>query len=240
MLEVSEKIGRVLVSSNVDIHMRKAAMGKNSVSKQEKIYQEILQRVQDGSTDLQGKDIIIGIPFSDQIETLPTVIGTVNEGIQQYLPDKKVTFVIAGTHEAKNFTGQISALFKELAIHGHFFTLDKALAGKGWVMRALMELSASLGSDLILIEPDFVREGQEGIQPAWICSLYRPLELGMDFVLPVFTRPPEGKRVSDHLVIPLLVALYGYRVQEPMGGVYGIRKETLQTFLQDPKLFSRM
>jgi len=238
MSEVSVSIGSVLVLSNVDIHIRKAPMGKSSASKTEKIYQKILRGEQEKIASLKTQDIIIGIPFSDHIETLPTVIGTVKEGIQQYLPDKKVTFLIAGTHEGKDFSGQISALFKELTIHGRFFTLDKELAGKGWVMRALMELSASLDSDLILIEPDFVREGQEGIQPGWIYSLYRPLELGMDFVLPVFTRPPEGKRVSDHLVIPLLVALYGYRVQEPMGGVYGIRGETLHTFLQDPKLFT--
>jgi len=213
-------------------------MGKSSASKPEKIYQKILRDEQEKIASLKAQDIVVGIPFSDQIETLPTVIGTVNEGIQQYLPDKKVIFVIAGTHEAKNFLQRISKLFKEHKIEGYSFSLDKALNGKGWALRALMELSASIDADLLLIEPDFVQQGQEGIQPSWIYSLYRPLELGSDFVLPVFTRPPGGKRATDQLVIPLLVALYGYRLQEPMGGVYGIRGEILHTFLQDTKLFA--
>jgi trehalose synthase len=209
-----------------------------AAKKQEKIYQKIVQGVQETSPTCQGKDILIGIPFSDQIETLPEVIRTAQQGLQQYLPDKSAAFVIAATHEGKNFSQQISALFKQLAITGHLFTLDTELTGKGWAMRSLIELSASFGSDLLLIEPDFVREGQQGIQPSWINSLYRPLELGMDFVLPVFTRPPEAKRAADQLVIPLLVALYGYRVKEPMGGAYGIRREILHIFLQDIKLFA--
>jgi hypothetical protein len=213
-------------------------MRRTAAKRKEKIYQEILQVVRESTPSLRGKNILIGIPFSDQIETLPTVIRTAQEGLEQYLPDKKASFVIAATHEGKQFSQQINALFDELAIAGHFFTLDKALTGKGWVMRSLIEISASFGSDLLLIEPDFVRQGQEGIQPSWINSLYRPLELGSDFVLPVFIRPPEAKRATDQLVIPLLVALYGYRVKEPMGGVYGMRREILHIFLQDTNLFA--
>jgi trehalose synthase len=213
-------------------------MKRTAAKRQEKVYQEIVQRVRESSPSCRGKDILIGIPFSDQIETLPAVIRIAQEGLQQYLPGKSAAFVIAATHEGKHFSQQISALFKELTIAGHLFTLDKEITGKGWAMRALMELSASFGSDLLLIEPDFVRQGQQGIQPSWIYSLYQPLELGMDFVLPVFTRPPEAKRAADQLVIPLLVALYGYRVKEPMGGAYGIRKEILHIFLQDTKLFA--
>ena len=228
----------MLVLNDVTTSMRKAPMGKSSVGKPKKIYQEILQGVQKKIASLKAKDIVIGIPFSDQIETLPTVIRIAQEGLQQYLPDKKAAFIIAATHEGKSFSQQINALFKELTIVGHFFSLDKELTGKGWAIRALMELSASLGSDLLLLEPDFVRQGQQGMQPSWINSLYRPLELGSDYVLPVFTRPPEARRAADQLVIPLLVALYGYRVKEPMGGAYGIRREILPIFLQDTKLFA--
>ena len=213
-------------------------MKRTTAKKQEKAYQKILQGVQKATSSMRGKDILIGIPFSDQIDTLPHVIRIVHEGLQQYLPDKSAAFVIVATHEGRKFSPRIDAVFNERAVAGHFCTLDKELTGKGWTIRTLMELGASLGSDLLLIEPDFVRQGQEGIQPSWVNSLYRPLTLGSDFVLPVFTRPPEGKRAADQLVIPLLVALYGYRLKEPMGGVYGIRGEILHIFLQDANLFT--
>ncbi|MBN1255161.1 MAG: glycosyltransferase [Deltaproteobacteria bacterium] len=213
-------------------------MGKSSANKKEKIYQKILRGEQEKIASLKALDIVIGIPFSDQIETLPTVIKTVQEGLQKYLPEKKAAVVIAATHEGKHYSEQINTLFKKITIPGHFFFLEKELSGKGWALRALMELSASSGPDLLLIEPDFVRQGQQGIQPSWIYSLYRPLELGNDFVLPVYTRPPEGKRVSDHLVIPLLVALYGYRIKEPMGSAYGMGGGILHTFLRDTDLFA--
>ena len=219
-------------------HAEEVLMRRIGAKKQEKIYQKSVQGVQETSPSCREKDILIGIPFLDQIETLPEVIRTAQEGLQQYLPDKSAAFVVAVTNEGKNFSQQITAVLKELTIAGQCFILAKELHGKGWAIRALMELSASFGSDLLLIEPDFVRQGKQGIQPSWINSLYRPLELGMDFVLPVFARPPEAKRATEQLVIPLLVALYGYRVKEPMGGAYGIQREILRIFLQDTKLFT--
>ena len=152
-------------------------MRRIAAKRQEKIYQKSVLGVQETSPSCRGKDILIGIPFSDQIETLPEVIKTAQQGLQQYLSDKSAAFVIAATHEGKNFLQQITAVFKELAIAGQCFILARELQGKGWAIRALMELSASFGSDLLLIEPDFVRQGQQGIQPSWISSLYRPLAL---------------------------------------------------------------
>ena len=204
----------------------------------EEIYQEIFERVQEQVTTLKGSEIVIGIPFSDQVETLPKVIETANEGVKEFYPGKKVIFILAVSCKGRGMLGKIGEILKEQKIDGYFFTLEKEIDGKGWTIRALMEVSEFLNSDLILLEPDFVRKGKQGLQPGWIYSIYRPIELGNDFVLPVFNRPPEGKRVTDHLVIPLLVSLYGYRLREPMGGVYGIGRRTFHKFLGDKKLFA--
>ena len=88
-------------------------MKNSSASKPEKVYQKILQGVQEKISLFKEKDIVIGIPFSDQIETLPEVIRIAHEGLQQYLPEKRAAFVIAATHEGKKFSEQISTLFKE-------------------------------------------------------------------------------------------------------------------------------
>ena len=208
------------------------------MTKEEK-YQEILERVQENVTPLKGSEIVIGIPFSDQVETLPKVIEIANQGISEFYPGKHVVFVLAGAYEGRRMLGKIGEILKEQNREGYCFTLDREIDGKGWIIRSLMEVSEFLGSDLILLEPDFVREGRQGLQTGWIHSIYRPIELGTDFVLPVFSRPPEGKRVTDHLVIPLLVSLYGYRLSEPMGGVYGISRKSFHKFLKDKELFAQ-
>jgi|GEM_PF-19427 len=201
-------------------------------------YQEILERVREKVPPLKGSEIVIGIPFSDQAETLPKVIEIANEGLREFYPGKSVAFVLAGTHEGRRMLGGIREILKEQNREGYSFTLDREVDGKGWTMRALIEVSEFLKADLILLEPDFVRKGRHGLQPDWIHSIYRPIELGNDFVLPVFNRPPEGKRITDHLVIPLLVSLYGYRLKEPMGGVYGINKRCFDVFLRDKEVFA--
>jgi len=207
----------------------------------EEIYQKILERVKEKVSIIKEGKIVIGIPFSattEETRTLPTLIETVNEGLKEFYPEKKVAFVIAGSHEAKKMLKTIEKIFNRHNIEGYCFSLDKEMDGKGWTIRALMEIGKYCNSNLIIIEPDFLRKGKQGIQPRWIYSIYRPIELGYDFVLPVFNRPPEGKRITDHLIIPLLISLYGYRLREPIGGVYGINKKAFDKFLKDKKLFA--
>ena len=205
----------------------------------EERYQEILGRVQEKVAPLKGSEIVIGIPFSDQAETLPKVIEIANEGLRKFYPGKSVAFILAGAYEGRRTLGKIRKILKEQNREGYSFALGREVDGKGWTVRALIETSKFLNSDLILLEPDFVRKGKQGLQPGWIYSIYRPIELGNDFVLPVYNRPPEGKRVTDHLVIPLLVSLYGYRLKEPMGGVYGVSKRCFDVFLRDKELFAQ-
>ncbi len=202
-------------------------------------YQKILGHVQGHITRIKGSEIVIGIPFSDQVETLPGVIEIANEGVREFFPGKDVALVLAGSHEGRGMLRNIRNILKGQKREGYCFTLDKGVDGKGWTVRALMDVAQFLHSDLIVLEPDFARKGRQGLQPGWIYAMYRPIELGSDFVLPVFNRPPEGKRVTDHLVNPILVSLYGYRIKEPMGGIYGISRRTLHRFLRDKGLFSR-
>jgi len=207
----------------------------------EETYQRIMEDVQAKIAPLREREIVVGIPFigtPDQMAPLKKTIEIANQGIRQFYPRKKVAFVLAGAHEGRRVLEKIEGILREQKIQGHCFALDKEVDGKGWTYRVLMEVSEFLGSDLILLEPDFLRKGKQGIQPRWIYSIYRPIELRNDFVLPVFNRPPEGKRVTDHLVTPILVSLYGYRIKEPMGGVYGISRRAFDTFLRDRRLFA--
>lgn len=207
----------------------------------EETYQRITEGVQAKIALLREREIVVGIPFigtPDQMAPLKRTIEIANQGIRQFYPRKKVTFVLAGAYEGRRILRKIEGILREQNIEGHCFALDREVDGKGWTYRALMEASEFLGSDLILLEPDFLRKGKQGIQPRWIHSIYRPIELHNDFVLPVFNRPPEGKRVTDHLVTPILVSLYGHRIKEPMGGVYGISRRAFDTFLRDKGLFA--
>ena len=148
----------------------------------EERYQGILKRVREIVTPLRGSEIVIGIPFSDQVETLPEVIEIADQGVREFYPDRNVAFILAGAHEGRRLRRRIGEILKEQRRKGYCFTLDREVDGKGWTIRALMEMSEFLHSDLILLEPDFVRKGKQGLQPGWIHSIYRPIELGNDFV----------------------------------------------------------
>jgi hypothetical protein len=79
----------------------------------EERYQEALDRVQEEITPLRGSEIVIGIPFSGQAETLPKVIEIANEGLREFYPGKSVAFVLAGTHEGRRMLRGIRETLKE-------------------------------------------------------------------------------------------------------------------------------
>ena len=212
----------------------------SSVMKED-IYQKIIKRVQKEIKPLKGSEIVIGIPFigsPDEMKTLPKVIKTANEGIKRFYPGKKASFILAGSYEAKRAQSKIEGCLKKGKIEGYSFILEKSIDGKGWAIRALIEISKFLHSDLILLQADLLKKRKHGIQDNWIYLIHRPIELGFDFVLPVFNRPPEDKKLTDHLVAPILVSLYGHRLKEPLGGVYGISKKVLDKFIEDKKSFA--
>jgi len=65
---------------------------------------------------------------------------------------------------------------------------DDLLDGKGWSIRAIMEIADKLGGDLILLEADLAsrRNKKEvvGMAPEWIRSLLDPVKRGqMDLVV---------------------------------------------------------
>jgi len=171
----------------------------------EGIYKGILEGVKEKIATLRRSEIVIGIPFigtPEQMVPLQKIIEIAHQGMREFYPGRRVAVVVAGAHEGRRMLTRIGRILSEQKIKGYCFALEEEVDGKGWTLRALMEASECLGADLILVEPDFLKKGKQGIQPRWIFSIYRPIELGNDFVLPVFNRPPEGKRVTDHLVTP--------------------------------------
>ncbi|MCK5554060.1 MAG: hypothetical protein KAJ09_12995, partial [Deltaproteobacteria bacterium] len=91
------------------------------MTKEEK-YQETFERVREKITPLKGTEIIIGIPFSDQAETLPKVIEIVNEGGRKFYPEKNIAFVLAGAHQGRGMLKRIGETLKEQNREGYCFT----------------------------------------------------------------------------------------------------------------------
>ncbi|MFC1920143.1 glycosidase [Chloroflexota bacterium] len=184
-------------------------------------------------------DIVIGIPFYNEADTIGEVIETVYKGLEEYYPDKKCVIVAAGSPAGVKALNVINAIPESGKVNRIAFILnDKRLNGKGWSVRAIFELARVLNADLAIIEAD-VRSRQkdghiEGIAQDWIGLLMEPVIKGeADLVVSRFNRHYLESVVSTQLVYPLLAAIFNCPIHDPEGGQWGISNRLLRNCMQD-------
>jgi len=185
-------------------------------------------------------DIVVGVPFYNEADTIAPVLKTVRKGLEVFYPDQKSVIVAAGALAGGKALKLINTLPQSAKISQIAFLLnDERMTGKGWGIRAIVEIARSLGADLAILEADLKsrrRDGAvEGLVPDWINLLLNPIRREeMDLVISRFNRHYFESPISTHLVYPLLTTIYNRPIHDLVGGQWGISHRLLRTYLQDP------
>jgi predicted GH43/DUF377 family glycosyl hydrolase len=208
----------------------------------EKIYKENLADPLAAAKTMGEAELVIGTPFYNETETLLKVVETALEAVEVYYPSNRVVLVCAGAPAGTETLGALNSSFRGSPVPMISFTFKHwQLNGRGWAIRALMDLAYALGADLVLLEADLLtgrEKNAEGFQKEWLHSLWQPIaEWGFDLVLAQFVRHYTEAPISRHLVYPLLVALYNYKIRDPLSGVMAVRNKLLRELLQDPRVW---
>lgn len=195
----------------------------------------------DQAQQIGHADILIGIPFYNESDTLPDVIETAIEGIGTHYPDSKAVIVCAGSPAGREALESISSVSNLTGIdHISFLLEDDLLNGKGWGIRAIFQIGEKLGADVILLEADLLsrHENQDtiGLSPEWIRLLMDPIKSGeADMVVSRFDSHYFDALIGGHLAYPLLAAVYNRPIRCLAGGQWGIAYHLLHTYLRNPR-----
>ncbi|MBI3040748.1 MAG: hypothetical protein HYY80_03770 [Chloroflexi bacterium] len=122
--------------------------------------------------------------------------------------------------------------------HIAFLLDDARLNGKGWAIRAALEIARMVGADLAILEADLKSEERNGemagLAPNWIHLLLEPIKReGMDLVVSHFNRHYLESPISTQLVYPLLTAIYDCPIHDALGGQWGISHRLLRSGAED-------
>ncbi|MGB9919491.1 MAG: glycosidase [Moorellales bacterium] len=207
-------------------------------------FREVMAGQQQAVSRLGEVDLVVGIPFYNETDTLVKVATEAIDGVSRFYPESKAALICvgspAGARALKVFNATVpgSAQVQSLA----FLLPDQVLNGRGWAIRAILEIAHRLGADLALLEADLVTDAKKGegleFQGQWLAHLLQPVREGaLDLVLGHFQRHYCEATVTRHLVYPLLAALYGCRVHDPLSGVMAVRHRLLKQFLENPKIW---
>jgi hypothetical protein len=173
-------------------------------------------------TELLTQSTVVGIPTRDEAATVAAVARTADAGLRLAFPAGRNAVVLADNGSTDGTVDRFRAT--PLAATRHVLESGRAGTGKGTNVFALMEHAAAVGADrLVLLDGD-VRSSE----PAWVGRLATAVDGDVPtLAVPVYRRNRFEANSTNHLVRPLLAAVYGAHVQQPIGGEFAFNRAFL-------------
>jgi glycosyltransferase involved in cell wall biosynthesis len=179
--------------------------------------------------ELDGVEILCGIPSFNNVRTIPNVVRAVEAGLRKAFPDVPAAIVIS---DGGSEDGTVdAALEATTGTDEEFLLIDpkaptpkriairyRGISGKGSAFRTLFSVADMIGARACAVFDSDLRS----ITPQWVEALVRPVLVnGHDFVAPMYARHKYDGTITNAIAFPLTAALYGALVRQPIGGEFG-------------------
>ena len=217
---------------------------EKSILLAEGAYAESLSEPLERADRIGGADIVMGIPFQNEIDTIGHVCKTVVKGLSEFFPGKKCVIVCVGTPEGKDALNIIQEVPLGRDIRRIAFLIkNEGVRGEVLSLRAIIEVADRLNADLALFEADLesrkLKAEIEGLAPEWVSRLLVPIEKeGIELVIPRFNTHYLDAPASTHLVCPLFASVFNLKARGLPGKILGISSKLLRIYLNDPNIWS--
>ncbi|MBI4720771.1 MAG: hypothetical protein HY770_06050, partial [Chitinivibrionia bacterium] len=215
--------------------------------------QELLEQFEDDIRreiheldELRDADVIVGIPFHDEEDTLPGVVHTACRALEQMrLTGKSFVLCVGPEDGGDALDAALNADRNGIDIPVRGFLLQRGIEGRSWTTCAIMKAAAAFKVPLVLLPPDLVpqpvateREG-EGFSPHWISRLLRPVrDYGQHLALAHFSYHPLAHPVESLLTSSFIEGVYGLRLDQPTPGVLALSNDLVQVCVSSTDMHS--
>jgi glucosylglycerate synthase len=197
---------------------------------------EVLQKLE----KIKEADIVIGIPSYNNARTIEQVIRTIDQGLTKYFPSSRALIVNSdgGSKDetmrvgSKGVTGDPRLLTLAHSLHPVYKIINPyhGIPGKSSAFRTIFQVAETLGARACVV----VDASLTSITPEWIEKLVKPvLAEGFDYVSPYYFRHKYDGTITNSIVYPLMRALYGKRIRQPIGGDCGFSGKLVSFFLEE-------
>lgn len=184
-------------------------------------------------------DVVVALLTYNNADTLPGVLATAARGVAESLPDASVAFVDADGGSSDATREMLTAAAVPTVVTTHDAPIGERMAvpfhgvpGRGRALRAALGAAQRLSPRVVLVlEADVV-----SIAPAWVERLAMPVwEQKADFVAPAYARHRFDGTITNLLIAPLVRALYGRRLRQPLGGAQALSPRLLEHLIVHPR-----
>lgn len=181
-------------------------------------------------------EIVVGLPSYNNAETIQGVVRAIRQGLEQRFPEKKALIVSIdggsgdGTPERiAQVSEESGAPVRALRLPGQATVVPyHGIPRKSEALHLSMQLARQAGARLcLMLSPDVAVPSAAVVE-----QLAAPVLLeGFDLALPLYVRHKFDGALTSSIVRPLVQALYGRRVPQPMGAEYALSPALLERCL---------
>ena len=184
-------------------------------------------------------DVVVAFLTYNNADTLPGVMATAARGVVESLPDATVVFVDAdagssdGTRELVAAAGVPTVVTTYEAPIGERMAVPfHGIPGRGRALHVALGAAQRLRPRVVLVlEADVV-----SLAPQWIERLASPVwEEKADFIAPAYARHRFDGTITHLLIAPLVRALYGRQLRQPLGGAHALSGRLVEHLLVHPR-----
>lgn len=183
-------------------------------------------------------DILVGVPTYNNVKTAGQVVRAVQVGFLKYFPRARTVLI---NPDGGSTDGTLDVVrdatisdFRTLMTSQPLRTLHRITtpsSGGPGREHALRTIFAA--SDLLRAKACAVVSAElQSVTPEWIEGLIRPVyKEQFDFVAPIYHRHKFDGLLITNVMYPVVRAVYGARVKEPLGKEFGLSARLAKAFL---------
>ena len=199
--------------------------------------------VQNGGGSVQevaAADILVGIPTYNNADTIRPFMKAAQNGVLQFSTYKAVIMQADGgsndstVQSARDALGNwpnlIQVSYPLYPVHRLAMSTQAWIPGRDSAFQTIFSTAQRLGVQACcIIEP-----GIKTVTADWIGSLVQPvLESGFDFVAPQYLRHRYEGTLTNGILYPMVRALFGKQIRQPMGLDFGFSGAFIRHCLSD-------
>lgn len=174
---------------------------------------------------IKKAEIVVSIPSYNEAENIAFPTAKADEGLVQFFGGKNAVIINCDN----NSTDGTKDVFLNTPteVPKIYLSTPEGVKGKGNNFKNLFRKVVDLQAEsVIVIDADL-----KSITPQWIKHLGEPLYSDFGFVTPLYVRHKYDGTITNNIAYPLVRALYGRRVRQPIGGDFGFSGNLAEIYM---------
>jgi hypothetical protein len=197
------------------------------------------QAVEGQITRLGPRELAVALLTYNNAATVGGVVDAVRAGIERHLAGIPAVLIDVDAGSADDTTDRVAAGGVPAVVVRHDAPLAErarvpfhGVPARGEALRLAFHTAQRLGvRGLVLLEADVTSTSD-----AWVPRLARPLlEDKADLVVAVFARHRYDGTITNLVLAPLIRALYGRRLRQPLAGAQALSTRLIDHLLRHPR-----